>query len=91
VEAFKGQDAVISIVGYTGIANQTHIFDAAIKAGVKRIIPSEFGINTSDERVLAIVPALSAKRRVVDWLVSKEKTGITWTAVITGPFLDLVS
>jgi uncharacterized protein YbjT (DUF2867 family) len=87
---FKGQDAVISIVGNTGFQDQQKIIDAAIKAGVKRFIPSEFGSNTADKRVCDIVPVFNAKRAVAEYLQSKESDGISWTGVITGPFFDWV-
>lgn len=88
-QKFKGQDAVISIVGNAGFHDQQKIIDAAIKAGVKRFIPSEFGSNTADERLRKIVPIFNAKKAVVDYLKSKESS-ISWTGMITGPFFDWV-
>lgn len=85
--AFKGQDAVISLVGSHGLTEQKPIIDAAIAAGVKRFLPSEFGSNTNDPRVLKIVPIFSAKVGTVDYLKSKEDH-ITWSSVINGPFFD---
>ncbi|ORX96688.1 isoflavone reductase family protein-like protein CipA [Clohesyomyces aquaticus] len=85
--AFQGQDAVISLVGGMALGDQSKLIDGAIKAGVKRFIPSEFGSNTVDPRVLAIVPLFAAKTGAVNYLKSKEKE-ISWTSVITGPFLD---
>ena len=86
-EAFKGQDAVISLVGGTALGDQNKLIDAAIAAGVKRFIPSEFGSNTADARTRAIVPVFEAKFSTVNYLKSKEKE-ISWTAIATGPFLD---
>lgn len=45
VEAFRGQDAVIITVGDDGTIEQISrtLLSAAVEAGVKRIIPSEFG------------------------------------------------
>ncbi|QDS69701.1 hypothetical protein FKW77_009772 [Venturia effusa] len=85
---FKGQDAVISIVGSEGFADQAKIIDAAVAAGVKRFIPSEFGSDTANEGVRAIVPIFNSKRKVVDYLHSKESATFSWTALITGPFFD---
>ncbi|PSN58914.1 NAD(P)-binding protein [Corynespora cassiicola Philippines] len=82
-----GQDAVISLVGGNSLGDQKKLIDAAISAGVKRFIPSEFGSNSVDERVRAIVPFLAAKTGTVDYLKSKESI-ISWTSVITGPFFD---
>ncbi|RDH29242.1 NAD(P)-binding protein [Aspergillus welwitschiae] len=87
VSAFKGQDAVISIVGNGGFSNQQKLIDAALAAGVKRFIPSEFGNNTADERVRALAPLLDGKKAVVDYLKEKQDR-LSWTALITGPFFD---
>ncbi|KAE9994810.1 hypothetical protein EG327_000023 [Venturia inaequalis] len=86
--AFKDQDAVISIVGNEGFADQTKIIDAAVAAGVKRFIPSEFGSDTANDAVRAIVPIFNGKKQVVDYLRSKESSTFSWTAFITGPFFD---
>ncbi|KAI8934789.1 hypothetical protein NX059_008474 [Plenodomus lindquistii] len=86
-EAFKGQDAVISIVGGNAIGDQNNLIDAAIEAGVQRFIPSEFGSNTLNKRVLEIAPILEAKVATVNYLKSKESQ-ISWTSVITGGFFD---
>lgn len=42
-KAFTGQDAVILAIGSGTLQSQKAIIDAAVAAGVKRIIPSEFG------------------------------------------------
>jgi NAD(P)-dependent dehydrogenase (short-subunit alcohol dehydrogenase family) len=90
-QAFKNQDAVVSIVGTGGFADQTKIIDAAVNAGVKRFIPSEFGSNTDNPEVRAIVPIFNGKKQVVDYLRTKESGTFSWTALITGPFFDWVS
>ncbi|GAO51083.1 NAD(P)-binding protein [Saitoella complicata NRRL Y-17804] len=43
VEKLKGVDAVVSVLNGPGIEAQYEILEAAVKAGVKRFIPSEFG------------------------------------------------
>ncbi|KAJ3390475.1 hypothetical protein HDU80_011282 [Chytriomyces hyalinus] len=43
VESLKGVDVLVSVVGFTGIANQANLVHACIQAGVKRFFPSEFG------------------------------------------------
>jgi uncharacterized protein YbjT (DUF2867 family) len=40
---FATQDALVFAVGSGSLQAQTDIIDAAVAAGVKRIIPSEFG------------------------------------------------
>jgi hypothetical protein len=86
-EAFQGQDAVISLVGGMALGDQDKLIDAAIAAGVKRFVPSEYGSNTLDERARAIVPIFDAKFETVKYLRSKEKE-ISWTGIVTGAFFD---
>ncbi|GKT41493.1 uncharacterized protein ColSpa_01674 [Colletotrichum spaethianum] len=57
------------------LEEQTKIAEAAIKAGVKRFIPSEYGSDSSP------------KKAHLDWLATKEDQ-ISWTAICTGPFFD---
>ncbi|OJD29109.1 uncharacterized protein BKCO1_930001 [Diplodia corticola] len=80
-------DVVVSLVGTPGFGAQQAFIDAAIAAGVRRFVPSEFGSDTSNKAVLSLVPFLNGKREVVDYLKSKEGA-IEWTGVVTGPFFD---
>ncbi|EKG09261.1 NmrA-like protein [Macrophomina phaseolina MS6] len=67
---------------------QQTVAEAAIAAGVKRFIPSEFSADTASPEVLELIPFLSSKRQLIEFLRSKENTGMTWTAVPTSAFLD---
>ena len=91
VSQLRGQDAVISVVGGTGFEGQKDIINAAVKAGVKRFFPSEFGINGRSGAVRKLTPFFAVKQEILDYLVNKEKDGLTWTALITGVVLDWVS
>lgn len=88
--AFRGQDAVVSAITTPAIQAQKAIVDAAVEAGVNRFIPSEFGVNTTKDRTLALVPPLRGKRMIVEYLQSKEGQGndFSWTSIITGLFID---
>lgn len=86
-QAFQGQDAVVSLVGGGALGDQNKLIDAAIAAGVKRFLPSEFGSNTTNSEVRAVVPVFEAKFGTVNYLKSKEDS-ISWTSVVTGPFFD---
>jgi uncharacterized protein YbjT (DUF2867 family) len=44
--ANAGIDAVVSVIGSLALASQNDYIDAAVAAGVKRFIPSEFGCDT---------------------------------------------
>jgi uncharacterized protein YbjT (DUF2867 family) len=86
-QAFQGQDAVISLVGGNALGDQNKLIDAAVAAGVKRFLPSEFGSDTPSSKTRAIVPVLEAKYATVNYLKSKEDS-ISWTSIVTGPFFD---
>ncbi|KAF1966260.1 isoflavone reductase family protein-like protein CipA [Bimuria novae-zelandiae CBS 107.79] len=85
--AFAGQDAIVSNLATSALAIEPKIIDAAIAAGVKRYLPSEFGSNTTDPRLVAAVPVSQGKVSIQDYLKSKSKE-ISYTNVITGPFFD---
>jgi len=66
------------------------LIDAAVKAGVKRFLPSEFGIDTTSAKVLDTVPPFRVRAELIDTIKAKQAAGspMEWTAVVTGFFLD---
>lgn len=46
-KALTGQDAVVSMLPIVALAEQQKVAEAALAAGVKRFIPSEFGSDTA--------------------------------------------
>jgi nucleoside-diphosphate-sugar epimerase len=89
-EALQGQDAVVSTIAGAAIPQQTQLIDAAVKAGVKRFLPSEFGSNTTNENSLNICPLFRQKVQIIEYLESKAKRNpnFSWTSLMTGPFFD---
>jgi uncharacterized protein YbjT (DUF2867 family) len=86
--ALQGQDALVSTVGMPGVPTQTTLVDAAIAAGVKRFIPSEFGLNYADPKA-RLLPVADVKVKVEDYVIEKsKKSDLTYTFVYTGAFLD---
>ncbi|MCJ1476766.1 hypothetical protein MMC13_005435, partial [Lambiella insularis] len=90
VEAFKGQDATVLTIGSASLAAQNAVIDAAVTAGVKRIIPSEFGSDIDDPKSLVAVPFYQDKADVDKHLKSAiaSHPQTTWTGVVCGPFFD---
>jgi uncharacterized protein YbjT (DUF2867 family) len=88
VEAFKGQDAVVSTIASYSTHQQVDIIDAAVTAGVKRFIPSEYGVDTSLPQIAELLPLALEKQKTVGYLRTKEASGLSWTAVIVGGFFD---
>lgn len=82
----------MSTIATAALANQGIIIDAAVKAGVKRFIPSEFGINTTKisggiAKILATKIQIQKDRlkRAVE-----ENEGFSWTGVSSSMFFDWV-
>jgi len=88
VHAFKGADAVISTVGGAVFSEQVLLIDAAIEAGVKRFVPSEFGVDATNPKI-GSHPVFGAKVKVQQHLEEAAKHGkITYTLIATGAFAD---
>lgn len=88
--ALKGIDAVVSTIGGTAIDNQTILIDAAIAAGVKRFIPSEYGTVTTNPKVESY-PLYSSMTKIRKYLQEKAAAGdLTWTVLACGCFLDFM-
>ncbi|KAF9876689.1 hypothetical protein CkaCkLH20_06097 [Colletotrichum karsti] len=87
IEALSGQDAVVSMLPIVALGEQQKVAEAAIKAGVKRFIPSEYGSDSSSDLVIQAVPFFQPKKDQLDWLATQEDR-ISWTGIITGPFFD---
>ncbi|TFB02998.1 Isoflavone reductase-like protein P3 [Trichoderma ghanense] len=87
--ALAGQDAVVSTVGSAALgAEQKKLVDAAVAAGVKRFLPSEFGCDLANP-LAAKLPVFAPKVEVARYLEEKaQATPLTYTFVYTGPFFD---
>lgn len=92
IGVLQGQDALV-LAFSGGLTAQSKLFiDAAIAAGVKRIIPADYGsCDSSDRRSLEIVPLYKEKEKVRNYLIEREGHGegqLSWTSLITGHFFD---
>ncbi|GFF34227.1 isoflavone reductase [Aspergillus udagawae] len=88
--ALEGVDAVVSTVGGAAVDNQTVLIDAAIAAGVKRFIPSEYGSVTTNPK-LENFPFYSSMFKIRKYLQEKAAAGeLSWTVLACGAFLDSV-
>jgi hypothetical protein len=68
---------------------QKIIIDAALAAGVKMFIPSEYGLDSTGARINADFPSWRAKSAVSDYLAELKSQGkIDYALVMVGLFLD---
>lgn len=84
--ALKGQDVVVSALPNPRLASDKIWMNAAISAGVKRIVPSEYSTNleTKLSQQLPIVTDKIEIRKYVEGLAKEGK--IEWTSINNGPF-----
>ncbi|RSL92346.1 hypothetical protein CEP52_013860 [Fusarium oligoseptatum] len=91
IELFRSQDAIVStvasIIPGDALAIQKTIANAAIEAGVKVFVPSEYGVDTSDPAASTYIPFLKDKIDTVEYLKTQQDK-ISWTAVISGSMFD---
>jgi uncharacterized protein YbjT (DUF2867 family) len=84
----KGQDAVIDTTSSMEFQTPLNLINAAAVAGVYRFITSDFGMDPTNPNV-ASLPVFGRKAASFGEVKAvSEKTGMTWTTVSTGPFLD---
>jgi hypothetical protein len=88
VNSFKGHDVVINAVAHSAISEQYRFIEAAVEAGVKRFIPSEFGLDNTNPRARAISSVFDQKAKVREFLIGKEKFGLSWTVIACGVWID---
>lgn len=90
--ALAGQDALVSTITTAAAGQQLPFLDAAFAAGVQRVVPAEFGVNTRTLSHPGMRTILQAKIETLDHLIAKsqEKPDFTWTAISNSFFLDLV-
>jgi hypothetical protein len=91
--AFHNIDAAIFALGFMAMGEQTTLIDAAAKAGVKWILPTEYAGDGMNEAMVEGVPLFhpkrDARRQVED--LSKTHEGLKWIGVATNPWMEFVS
>ncbi|KAI1251951.1 hypothetical protein MGN70_006523 [Eutypa lata] len=86
--ALANQDAVISTISSVALHTQKTLIDGAIAAGVKRILPSDFGSNL-DNPLARKLPVYTQKVEAQEYAKEKAKTtGLSYTFVYNSAFLD---
>lgn len=81
-------DSLVVLINRNELDAQIKLIDAAIAANVPHIIPSCFGVDTSDPRIRE-VPSLREKVAMEDYLLRKAKESqLTWTGLNTSLLFD---
>ncbi|KAL9619041.1 MAG: hypothetical protein Q9160_006296 [Pyrenula sp. 1 TL-2023] len=87
--AFKDQDAVVSTVGAAGLTSQSVAIEAAVAAGVKRFLPSDFGCDMAKPKASAL-PVYGKKVAIHKQLreTAAATPSFTYSLICNNCFLD---
>ncbi|OHF02146.1 hypothetical protein CORC01_02426 [Colletotrichum orchidophilum] len=88
--AVQGQDVIVSTVSKGGLFTQKTVIDGAIKAGVKRYIPSDWGSFTTDPKAQIELAGLMKPMTDTQKYLKDKVGGIEHTIFSVGAFTDLV-
>lgn len=88
-QALQGIEVVVSTLAIQANGAQNPLIDAAVAAGVKRFIPSEFGSDLNNPLNRAL-PVFKAKVDTQDYLesIAAKHPGFTYTLTYNNLFLD---
>ncbi|POS68676.1 hypothetical protein DHEL01_v212929 [Diaporthe helianthi] len=86
VAAFTNQDAVINCVTTLAVRTQLQIISAAVEAGVRRFVPSEYGLNNNNPAARELCSVFREKGQVQDYLRTLEDR-MEWISFAVGMWL----
>ncbi|KAI2627577.1 NAD(P)-binding protein [Hypoxylon sp. NC1633] len=86
--ALKGQDALVSAMAFEAIHEQKNLVDAAVNAGIQRMIPSEYGNDLMNPKLAAFPiyqPKIAIRQRCEQ--KAAENPSFSWTTIHNASFL----
>ncbi|KAM0697892.1 hypothetical protein Q7P36_002746 [Cladosporium allicinum] len=90
--AFQGIDAVVFALNFMAMGVQGQMIEAAARAGVKWILPTEYAGDGLNEGMVEAVPLFhpkrEARRQIEELSKEKECEGVKWIGVATGPWVE---
>lgn len=90
--AFQGIDALVISLGHTASQDlQSLIVEAAIKAGVKWILPNEWGSDGAHPHMGAGIPINKPKGDIRKLIAEKGAGKTNFISVVNNPWYDFVS
>ncbi|KAK5127262.1 hypothetical protein LTR08_004470 [Meristemomyces frigidus] len=91
-DAFKGQDVAIFALGFMAMREQAKLVEAAAKAGVNWILPTEYAGDGNNEAMTAALPMFQPKaaaRTQIEGLAkARGGQGPKWIGIATNPWLE---
>lgn len=90
-EALRNQDVVIAAFPLKDVSQHLRLVEAALRAGVKRVLPADFGscdaASPQAQRLLKLYRDKDMVREKCEKLAAGNE-GFTWTALVCGHFFD---
>ncbi|KAK0648023.1 NmrA-like family protein [Cercophora newfieldiana] len=89
--AVQNHDAVIAAFPLRDVSVHLRIAEAAFAAGVKRVIPADYGsVDSRSEYARELVPLFGKKAQVRELLreLSTKRNDFGWTSLVVGHFFD---
>ncbi|KAI7087550.1 hypothetical protein KC356_g4074 [Hortaea werneckii] len=83
--ALSNQDALLLALGFRAMDLQPHLITAAVSAGVKYILPTEYAGDGLNDSMIDAVPVFQPKRAARRQI---EELGGTWIGITTNPWAD---
>ncbi|KAK4113031.1 NAD(P)-binding protein [Canariomyces notabilis] len=89
IPAFTGQDAIISCLTTLSTRDQLRFISAAISAGVRRYLPSEYGLNNMRADAQSLCPPVFGAKGAVQAHLREaaDKGLIEWTSISCGMWI----
>jgi uncharacterized protein YbjT (DUF2867 family) len=84
VSALKGQDVLIIQVGFMALDSQVPLIEAASIAGVRWVLPTEFGSDIYSP-IATDFPITGMKKKYRDLIEDKN---MSWVAIVNNPWFD---
>ncbi|VUC26962.1 unnamed protein product [Clonostachys rosea] len=75
IEVFRGHDAVILSLGFAAENRHGALARASIKAGVKRLVASGYGVDATNKEAAKVFPVAATKAAMLEDLKSLETSG----------------
>jgi len=82
VKAFKGSDTVLSVLGSYS-PEEVNLIEASKEAGVRRLIPADYGIIIEDREDFVLGPKVKIRDQVI-------ASGLEYTVIFVGGFYQFV-
>lgn len=91
-DALEGQDALVVTMAGSKTAEQKLLAEACVKAGVRHMIPADFGsCDSADDYTLELLPLFAGKAKLrehLQQLAAKDGSTLSWTSIVSGHFFD---